>query len=505
MTKAGPSILDQLRAHRAGVVVAPESVAKAAPIVGSYERISDAYESAETGVTTDGVERQADANGHIARARGWEIGQHYVDNNVSAYKVKVRRDAFEQMLDDLGTGVIGGVVAYNLDRLARQVSDLERLIAIYDDARQNGAPLVFATAQGDLDLSSDDGLTMARVMVAFANKASRDTARRVAAKHQATRDRGRVVSGARAFGWGADDDGNRVLNDAEANAIRWAASALTEGTATWRDVVRKWNALGLCTPNGNAWQPVTVKQSMRSPRLAGWLVHKGKIAVHSVTGKLVRSQAPAILTDDEYEALLTATTGKAGEYVQASNRKRYLLAGIVRCSECGGRMVGNAHREGRFYYKCADMACRKVSASGLGLDEHVTALVLPRIVRESKRLVVREVWGRSAEVVELEEERADLLAQYEAESLSSDVVFPRVHKIDEKLEQLRKARSAHMLAQRQIGGRVITKAVWETLSTDEKRAHIARHVEAVYVTPVLTNTGRRFDATRVQEPVWKVA
>ncbi len=38
----------------------------------------------------------------------------------------------------------------------------------------DGRPLVFATVQGDIDLSTPAGRTMARVMVAFANKASMD-------------------------------------------------------------------------------------------------------------------------------------------------------------------------------------------------------------------------------------------------------------------------------------------------------------------------------------------
>src|SRR5690348_10374848 len=97
------SVLDQLRAARAGAPVAQAADASSAlvPKVGTYQRISDAFESAATGITTDGVKRQAQACEYIAQARGWSIVRQYVDNNVSAFKDNVRRDAFEDMLADL--------------------------------------------------------------------------------------------------------------------------------------------------------------------------------------------------------------------------------------------------------------------------------------------------------------------------------------------------------------------------------------------------------------------
>jgi DNA invertase Pin-like site-specific DNA recombinase len=96
-----------------------------------------------------------------------------VENDVSAYKTKVVRPEFEALLDGLKLGLVDGVVLYDLDRFARQPVDLERAIRIFDDR----PGLVFATVQSDIDLSTSDGRTMARVMVAFANKSSMDTSR----------------------------------------------------------------------------------------------------------------------------------------------------------------------------------------------------------------------------------------------------------------------------------------------------------------------------------------
>jgi hypothetical protein len=48
----------------------------------------------------------------------------------------------------------------------------------------------------------------------------------------------------------------------------------------------------------------------------------------------------------------------------------------------------------------------------------------------------------------------------------------------------------------------MTAALWKGLSTEEKRVHVTRHLEAVYVAKRTKNTGRRFDTSRVS-PVWR--
>ena len=137
--------------------------------VGTYARISQDSEL--------GIARQEHDTSALTTLRGWRLAERYQDNDASAYQPKVERPDFERMLADLKAGVIQGIVVWDLDRLARRPVDLERIIDLYDQK-----PLVFATVQGDIDLSTPDGRTMARVLVAFANKASMDTARRVARK-----------------------------------------------------------------------------------------------------------------------------------------------------------------------------------------------------------------------------------------------------------------------------------------------------------------------------------
>lgn len=142
--------------------------------VGIYTRISRDDEGEALGVA-----RQRTDCERLADLRTWQPVKVYEDNDVSAFKRNVVREEFELMLKDLKAGLIDGVVSYDLDRLARQPQDLERLIEIYDDRPR----LEFATVTNDVNLGTADGRTMARIMVAFANKSSHDTSRRLKRKH----------------------------------------------------------------------------------------------------------------------------------------------------------------------------------------------------------------------------------------------------------------------------------------------------------------------------------
>ncbi|NQX14256.1 recombinase family protein [Microbacteriaceae bacterium VKM Ac-2855] len=163
--------------------------------IGAHARISLDMEGEGLG-----VERQHEDNRAVAAARGWEIVEVYTDNSLSAYKKNVVRPEFERLVADLEAGVIDGVVAYDLDRLWRKPSDLERVIDLYDTEHRRP----FATVQGDYDLSTSDGRTMARILVAFANKSSSDTSRRLKRKNLQLAQAGRARSGPQPYGYMVD-------------------------------------------------------------------------------------------------------------------------------------------------------------------------------------------------------------------------------------------------------------------------------------------------------------
>ena len=261
--------------------------------IGLYTRISEDIDGGRLGV----ARQEADCR-KLASLRGWTVAGVYTDNDVSAFKVKIVRPEFERLLCDLATGAIGGVVVWDLDRFAHQPTDLERAIKLFDQRA-----LVFATVQGDMDLFSPDGRTMARVMVAFANKSSMDTSRGVKRKHLELSRTGVPVGGNRPFGWQAD---RRTLDPREAELVRQAAGDILAGLGL-HTIARRWNEAGIRTTVGNPWRRGVLRQMLLSPRFAGFRVYHGRKALDE-TGEPVRGLFEAVLDEETWEAVVAVLT-----------------------------------------------------------------------------------------------------------------------------------------------------------------------------------------------------
>ncbi len=461
--------------------------------VGLYTRISSDTEGLGLGVG-----RQEDDTRTVAGLRGWDVACVYQDNDYSAFDVKVRRPEFERLLADLEGGAVDGVVAYDLDRFARQPADLERAIRIFDTR----PGLVFATVQQDLDLSTSDGRTMARVMVAFANKSSMDTSRRIKRKNLELAQRGVPRSTRRPFGY---EDDKVTIRPAEAELVRQAARDVLAGMGL-HTIARRWNELGVRTPYGNPWLQSVLKSMLVSPRMAGYRIHQRDIA-RDAEGNPVMAKREPLLDVSTWESLCAVLKDpeRTRRHTYTGGRKR-LLSGLVRCGTCGVPMsCDKDFRRSIHTYVCKQQTtrggCGTVAVSGPRMDELVTALVLRYL---SDRAVVHEAnpWVDEQRLHDVTTRISELMAAFTAGELTGAVVFPAVSKLEAQADELREARAAWLRDQALIVNRPENVAsVWPELDLDRQRAVIESVISAVVVKPA-ARKGGRFDPSRV-EVVWR--
>jgi len=463
--------------------------------VGVYARISKDDDERALGVARQTADCHA-----IAAVRRWTVAGPYTDNDLSAFKAQVRRPAFERMLQDLKAGLLDGLVVYDLDRLARQPADLERILSIFDSRPS----LRFATVQGDLDLMSSDGRTMARVLIAFANKSSMDTSRRTARKHLELAQAGEPVGGTRPFGWQRD---KRTLEPAEAGALSTAASDVINGTAL-HTVAAQWNAKGLVTPRGNTWEKTILKRVLLSPRLAGWRVYRGAIAVDQ-QGTRVRGAWTPILTDDTWEALTAVLrdpkrTGDPRNHVGA---RRYLLSGVVACGLCSTPMYGAWYKKGnRHNYTCpiptgSPGGCGKVAITGPPVDALISSLVITRLSEESVQPSPRE-WDGVEELAELKGRRAQIMSAFASGSLRAEAAFPAAESLSARIDQMAADRAEHRRAEfRSAAVPSDVTAAWHGWSLDQRREQTRDLLSAVLIKPAVRK-GAPFNPSRISA-VWR--
>ena len=439
--------------------------------VGTYARISQDSEL--------GVARQEHDTSALTTLRGWRLAERYQDNDASAYQPKVERPDFERMLADLKAGVIQGIVVWDLDRLARRPVDLERIIDLYDQK-----PLVFATVQGDIDLSTPDGRTMARVLVAFANKASMDTARRVARKKLEKATNGVGFSNFRPFGWNED---RLTLRGPEAQILRQAASDVLAGTGLFV-ICGRLNRAGIHTARGKTWKTYAMRRVLRAPRIAGFAVYQNELLTDS-SGRPIRGKWEPILDEATWRAVVEATANGP----KRDRPQGYLLTNVARCGVCGTGMIGT-RAKGSFRYQCRSVdsgGCAGVCISGPRLQEQIEALLFAYL--DGREVEPDETWSGQSRLDEITAKIGELMEQYRI-GLSGSIVFPMIRKLESEQQELSAEQTRfHRLQHPKPGTRVGGGADMDVYA---KRAVIQSVIEAIVIKPSAERPGR-YDPNRV--------
>jgi site-specific DNA recombinase len=298
----------------------------------------------------------------LCATKGWDDPVEYIDRKVSA--TKGRREAYEDLCEDIRNGVIGKVAVWDMDRLHRQPRELEDFI---DLAEKHGVEL--ANVGGDVNLSTPSGRMFARMKGTVAKyEVEQKSARQKAANgERAKKGKAWVV---RVFGY----DGNEIVEE-EAEAIRQACRDLLNGASLW-SIAKQWNEAGIKTVKDCTWTGTTVRQVLSRARNAGLQTYDGEIM------EGVETDWPAIVSRDTYDAVCALLadpkrhTGKRRALV-------HLLSGLAVCGLCGRKMgtTTRATKKGakRTVYQCKNTGCMKIVCDLVKTDELVVEIVTRRL------------------------------------------------------------------------------------------------------------------------------
>ncbi|MFD8459380.1 recombinase family protein [Streptomyces antimycoticus] len=528
---------------------------------GSYVRISEDPSGEEKGVG-----RQKEDVEELAQRLGWRVGKVYEENDTSAYKRKrirladgrsvwrVERPEFRQMLCDYEDGVIDGIIVYDLDRLARQPRDLEDLIDLVDHFKR---PVAGVT--GSLDLMTENGKAMARVLVAMANKSSADTARRVArAKVQGARE-GTTLPTTRAFGWQGD---HVTLEPREAELLRKVIADFTAGE-TWSGITAAIIDSGIPTVKGGRWRLKSVQQMILSPRVAGIMPYRGKVssmaaadepdpggvegaadddqgneqqqahsprdlALRDAEGAFVRGVWEPIVTVQQWEDLITEyERRREGAEFTSQGTRSYLLSGLLRCARpredgtpCNARMVGATvgSRSGRLktpktIYRCPGKVsggCGNSQRGMAGMDKLIEDLLFLHLEqnRPAEDDAQPEAEPERPDEVRLADVRKRLsmmrvgMREGSVSPESFFAVVPGLEAQEKKLvASLGKARRAQVDRAARLRTPEEVRADWDA-TIPCRRELLGQYLQAIIVHPAQVKGRGVFDHTTI-EPVWK--
>jgi site-specific DNA recombinase len=464
----------------------------------------------------------------FATALGWTVFRVIVENDLtparngkvrmaSAFKrrriktpsgrveLRVVRPGFREVLDDITTGRVNALVAEDLDRIVRDPRDLEDLL---DACEQTGASA--RSLSGSLTLTgggTEAEKSMARVLVAMANKSSADTARRVAEGRE--RHWGESYQGGpRPFGYVASKATKAhartlLVVDDEAAVIRKLAADILDRGISLKAALRWLADNNVKTANGGQWSGRTLKQVLTKPAVAGLAAYRGQ---------LKPAPWPAILERDVWERLCERLAANpANGDASTSNEPRYLLTGIALCGVCGDgttvrsngagtlRPRPNGRLTGQQGYECPTGHLHRNMAR---VDEQVVKAAiayLDRFPKEALRPATRkgiDVSALRAEARKLRDRKTAQIRMHALGDLDDGELTTGLRAIRDRLSvveaQLHASAEADPIPEFRDRP---AKVAWESLELPRKRAIIKFLMDVTLNPPA--KRGRVFDCDSV--------
>lgn len=343
------------------------------------------------------VERQIEQAQKLAADRSLgDTMEPIVDNDVSATSGKTRQ-GYRRMLDLITAGEVDAIVAYHLDRLLRSLTEMEELIVLCERHE-----VKILTVAGDIDLSTDMGRLVGRILASVARgEVERKGRRQKDAVVQAAQAGKAPSRGAFGHGRWVRRDGERSAAPAkqveeEAAAVQHCYDGLFAGKSP-RELAEWLNNAGHTTTRGNSWTRSEVRAMLLNPRNAGLRYLHGE--------RVGKGDWPEIVSEETWLAAV-AYLNNPDRRTTPGPAQKWLGGGLYLCGLCDESDMMSARRDkGVRGYRCRKGMHNNRRADTI--DEFVLLAVAERLTKID---VVKVLAGddRSSEVAGLRTEAAAL-------------------------------------------------------------------------------------------------
>lgn len=432
-----------------------------------------------------GVARQLKDCRALAARKQWQIVEEFEDNDISATGGKTRPD-YVRLKALMENGAVDVVVVYAADRLHRNNRELEDWIML---AKTTGINIHSVTS-GRIDLSTPDGLTMARVITAFAAGEVAKTTMRLLRKNEELAEAG-AWPGRECYGYTADA---RVVPE-EAAVIREMAARVLHGEGL-NAIARDLTAKGILTAHGAAWRAASIRNILKAPRIAGLRVHRGKIAAKGQWDGIVSEATSAMLRARFAPGRTPGTRG---------GPRKHLLTGLLVCSKCRTGMVKSINgRSKKPSYRCPKNV-GAVACGGTTIVAAETEAWLAEAAFEFQDARVVDQRATSGEWVEkmgaLDAKLEELAADYYGEAL---ITRPAYLAGLAAVERAKAALPVPIVRPRELTTGAMLRDAWGGMSVSVQRAVLDDIFVRVIVMPRRQVTGpKSFDSGRL-DPEWRL-
>jgi site-specific DNA recombinase len=292
-------------------------------------------------VSTDMQVEDESPENHEARGRmyaemkEWEVVKVYRLDAVSGKSVMGRPETAE-MLDDVRSGRIKGLIFSKLARLARNTRELLEFADIF---RAHGADLI--SLGESIDTSSPAGRFFYTLIAALAEWERAEISSRIAASVPIRAKLGKRVAGQAAYGYRWDENARLVPHPQEAPVLKLMFELFREHRRIGR-VIRLLTEAGYRNRKGQPFGETTVWRLLKNPvakgrRLANYSRSDGVKRLIKPESDWVWIDVEPVVPEELWDECNAFLTDRAAKLKRQGRPAVHLFTGIVSCS-CGRKM-----------------------------------------------------------------------------------------------------------------------------------------------------------------------
>ena len=309
--------------------------------VAAYCRVSTESDEQATSYEAQ-IEHYTD---YIEKHPGWELAGIYADDGISGTNTK-KRDEFNRLIDDCMNGQVDMVITKSISRFARNTLDCLKYIRKLKE--KNIAVFFEKEAINTLDAKGEVLLT---IMASLAQQESQSLSQNVRLGLQYRYQQGKVqVNTSRFLGYDKDENGNLVINPAEAEVVKRIYREYLSGK-TYYQIGEELSADGIRTAAGNDyWLACTLKKILTNEKYIGDALLQKTVTTDFLSKKRVANKGivPQYYVENSHEAIIPRelfmqvqeemsrrSMLKSGNGKKRVYSGKYALSNIVFCSCCG--------------------------------------------------------------------------------------------------------------------------------------------------------------------------
>lgn len=272
----------------------------------------------------------------------WEFAGVYADEGITGTKVK-GRDDFKAMIAACEDGDIDLILTKSITRFARNtvecIQTVRKLKAI-------GVGIYFE--KEGINTLTEASELMITILASVAQGESEDFSGNNQWAIINRFENGTFIVGTPAYGYRKDADGNLIIEETEAEVVRWIFEAYLNGMGAYV-IAKMLNDHKIPTIRGSEkWQDSVVKNILMNPVYEGDALHQRtytekqfpftrKVNYGQMNMYLTKDAHPPIITHEEAEAVRSImeyrsrTLNMNGERSQS----RYIFSSRIICGNCG--------------------------------------------------------------------------------------------------------------------------------------------------------------------------